>query len=69
MIKLCCSQESCCKAENLTSHAGSNLQMGLCLLVKDAEHINKKKKEREKEKMFTYNEKANLASCQKGYNI
>lgn len=68
MIKLCCSQESCCKAATLTSHAGSNLQMGLCLLVKDAEHINKKK-ETQREKMFTYNEKANLASCQKGHNI
>lgn len=42
--------------------------MGLCLLVKDAEHINKKK-ETQREKMFTYNEKANLASCQKGHNI
>lgn len=50
MIKMCCSQESCYKAANLTSHAGSNLQMELCLLVKDAEHISKKKKETERER-------------------
>lgn len=53
MIKMCCSHGSCYKAANLTSHADSNLQMGLCLLIKDAEHISKKKKKKDTEKMFT----------------
>lgn len=65
MIKLFCPRGSGCKAVNLTQHAGSSLQIGLCLLVKDAEYIKK----RRGKKTFTSNEKANLASGQKGHNL
>lgn len=44
MIKLFCSQKSCCKTVNLTKHTDSNLLTGLSLLVKDGEYIKKEKK-------------------------